>query len=228
MLTPLQLQIRQIVASLPGAEDLALAGGGALIVHGIVDRETRDLDFFSSSPEKVDQLLPFVEQALRDASLVVERLRVAEGFAQLSVASASETTTIDLAWDPRLLPPTVTAEGPLLAEEEVAAGKVLALFGRAEARDFVDVLALESRYGLDHLCQLAAEKDPGFDRTVLAEMMNRIDRLPRNEFGIEDAEYDRLKRRVELLRDELLGFDREPPGRSTKPSPRREPPSLGL
>jgi hypothetical protein len=110
----------------------------------------------------------------------------------------------------------------------VAAGKVLALFARAEARDFVDVLALESRYGLERLCQLAAEKDPGFDRAILAEMMNRIDRLPRKEFGIDDAEYERLKRRVEMLRYELLGFDRDPPGRSTKSSPRREPPSLGL
>ena len=135
MLTPLQLQIRQIVASLRDAEGLALAGGGALIVHGIVDRETRDLDFFSNSPEEVDRLLPSVEQALLDDSLVVERLQVAEGFAQLLVTSASETTTIDLAWDPRLLPPTLTPEGPVLAEEEVAAGKVLALFARAEARD---------------------------------------------------------------------------------------------
>lgn len=228
MLTPLQLQIRQIVASLPDTEDLALAGGGALIVHGIVDRETRDLDFFSNTPEKVDRLLPSVEQALRDDSLVVERLRVAEGFAQLSVTSASETTIVDLAWDPRLLPPNVTPEGPVLAKEEVAAGKVLALFARAEARDFVDVSALETRYGLDRLCQLAAEKDPGFDRTILAEMMSRIDRLPRDEFGMDDAEYERLKRRVELLRDELLGIDRDPPGRSTKLWPRREPPSLGL
>ncbi|HUP15639.1 MAG TPA: hypothetical protein VM848_06285 [Acidimicrobiia bacterium] len=59
-------------------------------------------------------------------------------------------------------------------------------------------------------------------------MMSRIDRLPRNEFGIEDAEYEQLKRHVELLREELLGLDRDPPGRSTGMSPRREPPSLGL
>jgi len=59
-------------------------------------------------------------------------------------------------------------------------------------------------------------------------MMSRIDRLPRNEFGMDDAEYERLKRNVEMLRDELLGFDRDPPGRSPNPSPLREPPSLGL
>lgn len=33
--------------------------------------------------------------------------------------------------------------------------KVLAVFGRAEARDFVDPMAVERRYGLDRLCQLA-------------------------------------------------------------------------
>lgn len=153
------------------------------------DRETRDLDFFSDSPEEVDRLLPSAEKA-HDNSLVVERLRVAEGFAQLSVASGSDQTTVDLAWDPRSFPPTATPEGPVLAEEEVAAGKVLALFGRAEARDFVDVSALVSRYGLERRCQLAAEKDPGFDRAILAEMMSHIERLPRNEFGIDDADFE--------------------------------------
>jgi hypothetical protein len=39
--------------------------------------------------------------------------------------------------------------------------KVLALFGRAEARDLVDLTAVEPRYGLGRLCRLAAEKDPG-------------------------------------------------------------------
>jgi hypothetical protein len=58
VLTPLQLQILQILASLPDTEDLALAGGGALIVQGIIDRETRDVDFFSNAPEEVDRLLP--------------------------------------------------------------------------------------------------------------------------------------------------------------------------
>lgn len=176
----------------------------------------------------MDRLLPSVEKALRDHSLIVERLRVADGFAQLSVTSSSDQTTLDLAWDPRLFPPTATPEGPVLAEEEVAAGKVLALFGRAEARDFVDVSALVSRYGLESLCQLAAEKDPGFDRAILAEMMSHIERLPRLEFGIDDAEYDRLKRSVEMWRDKLIGVDGDQPRRSTKSLRRREPPSRGL
>ncbi len=50
----------------------------------------------------------------------------------------------------------------MLSLDELAADKVLALFGRAEARDFVDVAALLPRYGWVRLCDLAAEKDTGF------------------------------------------------------------------
>jgi predicted nucleotidyltransferase component of viral defense system len=62
----------------------------------------------------------------------------------------------------------------MLAGEELAADKVLAVFGRAEARDFIDLLAVESRYGLDHLCRLAAEKDRGFTLVVFAEMLGPL------------------------------------------------------
>lgn len=68
MLSPLQLRVAEIVAGLSEADGFALAGGGALIVRGEVERQTRDLDFFGLSPESVDQLLPAVEAALTEAA----------------------------------------------------------------------------------------------------------------------------------------------------------------
>src|SRR5437868_4140343 len=47
---------------------------------------------------------------------------------------------------------------PMLSGEELAVDKVLAVFGRAEARHFVDLAAVEPRYGLDRLFRLAAER----------------------------------------------------------------------
>src|SRR5207253_11145893 len=64
-----------------------------------------------------------------------------------------------LAADARLFRPEAGRLGPTLAGEELATDKLLAVFGRAEARDFVDLLAVERRYGLPRLCELAAEKD---------------------------------------------------------------------
>ena len=55
MLSPLQEQVGRIVAALPEADGFALAGGAALVVTRVVDRTTRDLDFFGPSAEDVDR-----------------------------------------------------------------------------------------------------------------------------------------------------------------------------
>jgi hypothetical protein len=47
------------------ARDFALAGGGAMIVRGDIERQTRDLDFFGPTANAVDQLVPAVDRALR-------------------------------------------------------------------------------------------------------------------------------------------------------------------
>lgn len=212
MLSPLQERLWRLVARLQEAETVALAGGAALIVRGFVDRPTRDLDFFATSPEEVNRLLPTLEALLTESGLAVLRVQVADGFARLLVSSEVETTTVDLTWDARRFPLEQTENGAILADEELAADKLLALFGRAAARDFVDVAALASRYGLERLCSLAAEKDPGFDRSVLADMLRTFDRLPRADFDVDDSEFDRLRTLVRSWRQQLEIETREGPG----------------
>lgn len=67
--------------------------------------------------------------------------------------------------------------GPTLAPLELAGRKLLALFGRAEARYFADVCALAKRFGEDALLIEASDADPGFDEQVLAQMMTTLDRF---------------------------------------------------
>jgi hypothetical protein len=45
-LSETQRRVATLVLSLPEAEGFALAGGAALILHGVTDRDTRDLDCF--------------------------------------------------------------------------------------------------------------------------------------------------------------------------------------
>ena len=147
MLSDLQLRVARIIAGLIEAEDFALAGGAALIVRGEVERATRDLDFFGTSPDAVDHLVPAAELALQQAGFQVDRLIDSPGFTRLVVADELERTEVDLASDARLFP---TETGPgfdLLSSEELAADKVLAVFGRAEARDYVDRMSIEPRFG---------------------------------------------------------------------------------
>jgi len=197
VLSPLQEQVAKIVAGLDEAKDFALAGGAALIARGDVERHTRDLDFFGLDPSAVDRLAPAVERALQAAGLTVRRIQDGPGFARLIVESEEDRTELDLGADARLFPAKPASPVPLLSGEELAVDKVLAVFGRAEARDFIDLMAVEPRYGLGRLCGLAAEKDRGFLPAVFADMLNQFVRLRRDEFELDDAGYEQLRRTVE-------------------------------
>jgi hypothetical protein len=204
VLSRLQEQVAEIVAGLEEAEEFALAGGAALIARGDVQRQTRDLDFFGLTGAAVDRLVPAAERALQAAGLAVQRIQVNPGFARLVVESGDDRTELDLAADARLFPAEPGDPAPMLAGEELATDKVLALFGRAEARDFVDLLAVEPRYGLDRLFGLAAEKDRGFTPAMFAEMLGRFGRLRRDEFELDDVRYGQLTAEVERWRERAL------------------------
>jgi hypothetical protein len=80
---------------------------------------------------------------------------------------------------------------------------MLALFGRAQAHDFVDVAALAARLGFDRVCELAAEKDPGFSRTVLREMLGSFDRFSTEDLDLDEVDYLHLTQTVLAWREHL-------------------------
>jgi hypothetical protein len=150
--------------------------------------------------------------------MTLEVQQAASGFARLVVRHGDDTVSVDLGTDGRIRPVESSLLGPVLAGEELAADKLLALFGRAEARDFVDVMALEQRFGLERMCQLALEKDRGFRRDVLVVMLDHFDRLSPADFAVDQATYLRLQNAVQRWSAELT----TPSGRQQWP-PRRGP-----
>jgi len=104
--------------------------------------------------------------------------------------------------------------GPTLAARELAANKVLALFDRAEARDFLDLVELTRHFELQPLMDLAAEKDTGFDTGGFLEALASIQRFTSADFGVSEAEYERLRATVARWRNDLdRDQGREPPDR---------------
>ena len=207
MLTKLQRPRAKVVTSGPEAEDFDLAGGGGLISHGIVDRATQDLDFFGTSIDAVDDLATAAIRALRSEGLNVTIQQQASGFARLEVRSGDEATEVDIGADARIRPAEAGALGAILTVEELAADKLLALFGRAQPRDFVDVAALEAHIDLGRMCELATEKDPGFSVEVLREMLGSFSRLAPQDFDLDPEPHAELAVTVSSWRNRL----REPP-----------------
>jgi len=59
-----------MVAAGPEAGGFALAGGGALVVHGLTERSTNDLDFFIPAPTDVPVLRQALETAFGEAGFL--------------------------------------------------------------------------------------------------------------------------------------------------------------
>lgn len=115
-----------------------------------------------------------------------------------------EEVLVDLAIDS--LPsrtPTVTVLGPTLAPLELAGQKLLALFGRAEARDFADVYVLVQRFGKDVLLEQAYALDVGFDPRILAVMIGTLGRFVDGEIPLAANEIPLVKEFFSAWANEL-------------------------
>ncbi|HVB50691.1 MAG TPA: nucleotidyl transferase AbiEii/AbiGii toxin family protein [Acidimicrobiales bacterium] len=208
MLTPLQERIAVLVAESLVGTDFALAGGAALISQGLVERRTNDLDFFGSSEQTLAERFPDVVSFLQREGFEVEVRRSTRQFARIVVRGLDSETEVDFGLDGRLFPLEQGEFSPVLASKELAVDKVLAVFGRAEARDFVDLYALEQFFKLEDLFAFAAEKDRGFDLAVFADMTKRAAVLDPSEFDLKVSEHQGLLMEVDRWRELALGLVR--------------------
>jgi hypothetical protein len=197
---PLQQRVLEIVSRLPEAEGFALTGGAALIMRGTVHRNTNDLDLFIGHDDiKEDTIVTMVaavERALGKAGLGNRREVVSDTFARLTVETEGEECRIDLAVDVRIRPVDRKPDVVLLSLEELAADKVLALFGRAAARDFQDVAALRRHFSRTVLLELANEKDAGFSVERFLDAVAAFGRLDAADFDSSRADYEQLRTEV--------------------------------
>lgn len=190
-LDPFHAEILRVAADLPEAHDVALAGGGAMLAHGLVVRLTTDVDLFTPDSEEVGRLGTALAVALEGRGYEVHPERRTPTFVRLRIVRpGGDDTAVEIALDFRLRPRVQLDVGPVLHPDELAADKVLALFGRAAARDLVDVHALAGRYDYETLFALAAEKDHGFDRAVFVQAL--LAAAGRADTAFADAGIDRV------------------------------------
>lgn len=180
ILTSLQKKILLLFGKLPDREAFYLTGGTALSAFFLQHRRSRDLDFFTPDEELI---LPFsqgLEASLIQEDLKVQRLRGFHSFVELSVDSEDDSTAVHFALDSpfRFESPSPVQEFPEVKVDsliDIATNKLLALFGRAELRDFVDIYFLVHEcFSKKELIAKAGQKDPGFDLYWFGVALGRI------------------------------------------------------
>lgn len=90
-----------------------------------------------------------------------------------------------------------------MATDELAADKMLALYGRAEVRDLVDVAALLTVYPEDDLLEFAQSKDAGFTVQRFVEPLAAIHRFRQQDFAAVGASVKELADRFDAWRQRL-------------------------
>lgn len=201
---PFQARVAQLALDAAAVQGFALAGGNALVAHGLLSRPTEDVDLFTPVPGGPGRVVEAVQAALLADGFDVEVVRspAEHGgeFAQLQVSREGRTTQLDLGRDWRAHDAVTLEIGPVLHLEDAVGSKVTALLGRGLPRDYIDVAASLSRFSRLRLLELAFQRDPGLrvDDVVLA--MVRLDRLgdePFQHYGLRPEDVNALRQRFE-------------------------------
>lgn len=175
-LTMHQRRVAKLLAS-NRTPDSYLAGGAALHLAPNSTRYSKDLDFFHDSEERVASAFAEDRRLLEKSDFEVDVTMAQPGYVRATVSKEDESTQVEWAHDSawRFVPPIRDdTAGYLLHPVDLAVNKLLAVVGRDEIRDFVDLLEIHGHtLSIGVLCWAAAGKDPGFTPSSLLEMLRR-------------------------------------------------------
>lgn len=181
-LTELQQEIINALKGIEESKELYVTGGSALSAYYLHHRLSEDLDFFTPAEDMIQLISRKLLQSLEKKGIKVEMVRNFKSFVEMITSRGGESMKIQIALDsPYRLERTKEINGVRVDSLiDIAAGKLLALFGRAAERDFVDIyfLVKEGYFNLDELIKKASEKDPGMDKYYLAIAFEQVRELP--------------------------------------------------
>ena len=170
-----------------GERDSYVAGGVALTDALGASRLSRDVDVFHDTTDAVARSWDADRAVLTAEGYGVEPTRERPGFVSASVRRGTDEVAMEWAADSafRFYPLVEhVLFGLALHPFDLATNKVLALVGRLEARDWVDVVECSERLQpLGYLAWAACGKDPGFTPHGILEQSARSARYSDDEIA---------------------------------------------
>ena len=165
-----------------------IAGAGALNQAINASRISRDIDVFHDTAEAVSRSWDADRQLLRSNGYELGDVKERTGFVEAAISKGTDTVVMQWTADSafRFFPLVEHADfGLTLHPFDLATNKVLALVGRLEARDWIDVInchrAIQS---LGYLAWAASGKDPGLSPSAILNQAGRSARYSSQEIAL--------------------------------------------
>lgn len=181
-----------------GAGRLILAGGGAQIAHGLVERTTMDLDAFMRPEENFTEVTERVRAALEAANYEVAEDQDAMSTNEIASWLVQEKSVskggrpraivkIQMCRDTIALDAVSTRYGPTMDPLELGANKILAIYDRYRHRDYDDLARISRVVPMDQMLDVADLKQvTQLGRSELAESFRNIRRLKDEDFPVPE------------------------------------------
>lgn len=195
-----------------------LTGGTALARFYFHHRESIDLDLFTNQPATdFDAVNRSVLAILQMLDLQIQSQVTTASFLQYIVSDENNVPLkVDVVRDVAVhFGDTLDIHGIRLDSlENIGANKVLAVFGRMDAKDFIDLYWILQRTNLsfDYLYTLAKEKDLGLSELYLAYALHSAAKIKLFPRMLEPLPWDEIVAFFEALARDLLL--RSAPGQS--------------
>jgi predicted nucleotidyltransferase component of viral defense system len=181
ILSPLQRGFLQAFFAEEIGSRFFLTGGTALAAFHLYHRLSIDLDLFTQNDLALEASIRPIDQVAARLNCRLERTRVSQYFQQIYLTHPDQPDSlkIDLIRDfGPLYGERTMYEGMIVDSlDNIAANKILAIFGRAATKDFVDLyFILRQGYNWRKLFEMAQAKDPGLTLFYFAGMLRQIER----------------------------------------------------
>jgi hypothetical protein len=175
-LGPFEREVLRLLAANRNPDSF-VAGATVLNQHPTSARTSRDIDLFHDTTEAVATSARRDIETLQSHAFRVDELPPHETFRRAIISRNSTQTKIEWVFDSafRFFPVEADPElGWRLNFFDAAANKVLALAGRSEVRDLIDVLELHDHHlHLGALAWAGSGKDPGMTPESIIEWGGR-------------------------------------------------------
>jgi predicted nucleotidyltransferase component of viral defense system len=191
---PFLADISRVALTVAGRHGFALGGGNALLLHGVVDRPTVDVDLFTDREEAVRAAADAVVEALTDAGFTVAEVPVETDLGdvipglddfiiEIDVSHHERAARLSLAGQSRARTPITMEVGPVMHLDDLIAWKVAAIINRREVRDYIDTAAFLADHETADLIAMARRVDPGLEDDDVVMVGRVLDRTPDEAFA---------------------------------------------
>ena len=189
VLTNYQIQILKIFFSSSLGRQFFLTGGTALAAFYLGHRLSKDLDLFSIKEFDSFELQKIIEQIAKETQSNATTKVKTENYNEIYFENKKKgwIQRVDIVKDQPILFGERKKVDFVIVDslENIAAGKILAIFGRLEAKDFVDLYFIfeknpilnKTKLNFFKLFEKTKKKDLGLNEFYFSNMLSEIDKL---------------------------------------------------